>query len=230
MIPNESMHPPFGIITASAVLLDMDGTLVNTDAAIERSWRRWAARYGLDGAYVYGISHGRQGHETMAEALPGRSREQNLAEARAMLAADVADTDGVIAVPGAAWFLAALADVPHALVTSATDAMARARMSLVGLPLPPVVVTAEQVSVGKPAPEGFLKAAAALGVDPADCVVFEDSAAGIAAAKAAGMRTIGIGQRALAHETELHARDFNDLRLATAPGGGVQISVAAPGR
>jgi len=213
------------LLTARAVLLDMDGTLVNSDAAVERSWHRWAARYGLDGAQVYEIAHGRQGHETMAELLPGRSRGENLAEARELEVAEAADMDGVIPVPGASWFLAALKGVPHALVTSATAATARARMSGVGLPLPPVVVTADHVNASKPAPEGFLKAAAALGVNPADCVAFEDSAAGLAAVKAAGMRVIGIGQRALAHKPELHVTDFNDLRLETAPGGVVHISV-----
>jgi sugar-phosphatase len=213
------------LLTARAVLLDMDGTLVNSDAAIERTWRHWAARYGLDGAYVYGISHGRPGHETIAELLPGRPREQNLAEARELEAVEAADTDGVIPVPGASVFLAALAGMPHALVTSATEAMARARMSLVRLPLPPVIVTADQVSAGKPAPEGFLKAAAELGVDPADCVAFEDSAAGLAAARAAGTRVIGVGQRALAHQPELHVRDFCDLHLRVAPGGVIHLSV-----
>src|ERR1700753_2176876 len=119
-------------LDARAVLLDMDGTLVNSDAVVERTWRRWAARYGLDGAYVYGISHGRQGHDTMAEVLPGRSREQNLAENREFVAAETADLDGVIPVPGAPGFLAALAGVPHALVTSATGALARARMGAAG--------------------------------------------------------------------------------------------------
>ena len=213
------------LVTARAVLLDMDGTLVNSDAAVERSWLRWAARYGLDGAYVYGISHGRQGHETMAELLPGRSREENLAEARDLEATEAADIDGVVQVPGAARFLAALKCVPHALVTSATEATARARMGAVGLPLPPVMVTADHVIAGKPAPEGFLKAAAALGVDPADCVAFEDSAAGLASAKAAGVRVIGIGQRALACQPQLHARDFNDLCLEPAPGGAVYLRV-----
>jgi len=212
-------------LAARAFLLDMDGTLVNSDAVVERVWRRWAARYGLDGSQVYGISHGRQAHDTMADLLPGRARELNLAEARELLDAETADMDGVIPVPGAAAFLAALTNVPHALVTSATDALARARMGAAGLPLPPVLVTAEQVSTGKPAPDGFLKAAAALGVDPADCVACEDSAAGLAAAKAAGMSVIGIGERALAQQPDLHANDFNDLRLETAPDGAVHISV-----
>src|ERR1700761_1248456 len=189
-------------LTGRAVLLDMDGTLVNSDSVIERMWRRWAARYGLDGRHVYEISHGRQSQETMADMLPGRPREQNLAEARELLAAEEDDTDGVVAVPGAAAFLAALAQVPHALVTSPNDAVARTRMAAAGLPMPALVITSDQVSAGKPAPDGFLKAAAALGVEPAGCVVFEDSPAGLGAARAAGMRAVGVGPRALACHPE----------------------------
>jgi sugar-phosphatase len=212
-------------LTACAVLLDMDGTLVNSDAVIERMWRRWSARYGLDGRHVYEISHGRQSQETMAEMLPGRPREQNLAEARELLAAEEDDTAGVVAVPGAARFLAALDGVPRAIVTSANDAVTRTRMAAVGLPLPPVVVTSDQVSASKPAPDGFLKAAAALGVDPAQCLVFEDSAAGLGAAGAAGMRAVGVGPRALACPAELHVSDFTDVRLEHTADGGVRISV-----
>lgn len=209
--------------TARAVLLDMDGTLVNSDAAVARAWHRWADRHGLDGAYAYRISHGRQSHDTMAELLPDRPREQHLADERELVAGETTDLDGVIPVPGAAGFLAALAGVPHALVTSASDPLARARMGAAGLPLPPVLVTAELVSAGKPAPDGFLKAAAELGVDPADCLAFEDSGAGIAAAKAAGMRVIGIGERAAAHGPTLHVADFNDLVVTRTSDGGVQI-------
>ncbi len=212
-------------LNARAVLLDMDGTLVNSDAVIERMWRRWAARYGLDGQHAYQISHGRQSQETMAEMLPGRPREQNLAEARELLEAEAVDTDGVVAVPGAARFLAALAGVPRALVTSANDAVARTRMAAAGLPLPPVVLTSDQVSAGKPAPDGFLAAAAALGADPAECVVFEDSAAGLGAAAAAGMRAVGVGPRALACQPEWHVSDFTVVRLETTADGGVRISL-----
>ena len=212
-------------LTARAVLLDMDGTLVNSDAVIERMWRRWAARYGLDGRHAYEISHGRQSQETMAEMLPDRPREQNLAEARELLAAETVDTDGVVAVPGAARFLAALAGVPHALVTSANDAVARTRMAAAGLPMPSLVITSDQVSAGKPAPDGFLKAAAALGVDPAACVVFEDSPAGLGAAGAAGMRAVGVGPRARACQVELHVSDFTEVRLEHTADGGVRIGV-----
>jgi mannitol-1-/sugar-/sorbitol-6-phosphatase len=214
-------------LTARAVLLDMDGTLVNSDAVVERSWRRWAARYGLDGGYVYAISHGRQSQDTIAELLPGRPLEENLADARELEVAETADMDGVVAIPGAAGFLAALGGVPQALVTSAPNGMARSRMTGVGLPLPAVLITAEQVSAGKPAPEGFLKAAAELGADPADCVAFEDSGAGIAAARAAGIRVIGVGHRALAHHPDLHIADFTRLRVRPAPDGAVEFSILA---
>jgi sugar-phosphatase len=134
----------------------------------------------------------------LALLLPERSTEQNLAEERRFLAREIADVDGVVAVPGAPALLAALRSLglAHALVTSASAALARVRMTAAGLSLPPVVVTAECVKASKPDPEGFLQAAAALGRAPADCIVFEDSAAGIAAGIAAGMRVVGVGSRA----------------------------------
>jgi sugar-phosphatase len=191
------------VLTARALLLDMDGTLVNSDASVERVWRRWADRNGLNGDEVMKVVHGRQGYASMALLLPGRPMEQNHADNARMLAEETADTDGVVAIPGAPEFLAALRGLPHALVTSADVALATARMAAAGLALPDVRVTAESVGASKPDPEGFLKGAAELGVDPADCVAFEDSGAGIAAARAAGMRVVGVGPRAGVHEPDL---------------------------
>jgi len=138
--------------TVRALLLDMDGTLVNSDAVVERVWRRWALRHGLDPAAVLKIVHGRQGHTTMAVLLPDRPPAENYAENALLLAEEVADIDGVVPVPGAPAFLAALAGRPHALVTSASEELARARMGAAGLPLPPFLVTAERVSASKPDP------------------------------------------------------------------------------
>ncbi|KPI03249.1 HAD-superfamily hydrolase, subfamily IA, variant 3, partial [Actinobacteria bacterium OK074] len=171
------------VLTARALLLDMDGTLVNSDAVVERIWRRWADRHGLDGDEVMKVVHGRQGHASMAVLLPDRPVVQNLADNARMLAEETADMDGVVEIPGATAFLAGLrsAGVPHALVTSADVALSTARMGAAGLPLPEVRITAESVGASKPDPEGFLKGAAELGVAPGECVVFEDSGAGIAA-------------------------------------------------
>lgn len=163
------------VLPARALLLDMDGTLVNSDAAVDRVWRRWADRHGLDGDEVMKVVHGRQGYASMALLLPDRPMEHNHADNARMLAEETADTEGVVAIPGAAEFLASLRGLPHALVTSADVALSTARMAAAGLAQPDVRVTAESVGASKPDPEGFLKGAAELGIAPADCVVFEDS-------------------------------------------------------
>ncbi|WP_064458894.1 HAD-IA family hydrolase [Streptomyces hygroscopicus] len=210
-------------LTARALLLDMDGTLVNSDAVVERCWRRWAAEHGLDAEEVIGIAHGRQAHATMADLLPDRPVEQNLADNQRLLEWETTDLDGVVPVPGAPAFMASLASLPHALVTSADKALARARMGAAELPMPQVRVTAECVGVSKPDPEGFLKGAAELGFAPADCVVFEDSEAGIAAGRAAGMRVIGVGPRAAAHAPDVHVRDLEQVRVEPLSDGTLRL-------
>jgi len=214
-------------LRAAGLLLDMDGTLVNSDAVVERCWRRWAAKHNLDPADVLGIMHGRQGHATMAALLPHRSAAENLAENALLIAEEIADTDGVVPVPGAPAFLAALQGHPHALVTSANENLALTRMSATGLPLPPVLVTAERVSASKPDPEGFLKGAAELGFAPADCVVFEDAEVGIAAAKAAGMRVVGVGPRAAAQEPTVHVRSLEQVTVEVGADGGFVLTFTA---
>ncbi|MFJ7899173.1 HAD-IA family hydrolase [Streptomyces sp. NPDC096198] len=213
------------VLTARALLLDMDGTLVNSDAVVERCWRRWAERHGLNGDEVMKVVHGRQGHASMAVLLPDRPMEQNHADNARMLAEETADLDGVIEVPGAAAFLASLDGLPHALVTSADVALSTARMTAAGLRLPELRITAESVGASKPDPEGFLKAAAELGVDPGDCIVFEDSGAGIAAGRAAGMRVVGVGPRAGLHHPDALVGDLTEVRVEALPEGTVRLHI-----
>ncbi|MEU1789090.1 HAD-IA family hydrolase [Streptomyces sparsogenes] len=215
--------PATAPLTARALLLDMDGTLVNSDAVVERCWRHWAAEHGLDGDSVIKVVHGRQGYATMAALLPERPMEENLADNRRMLEWETADVDGVVAIPGAPAFLASLADLPHALVTSADEGLARARMDAAGLPMPRVRVTAERVGASKPDPEGFLKGAAELGFRPQDCVAFEDSEVGIAAGRAAGMRVVGVGPRAATHTPDAHVRDLEQVRVEALPDGTLRL-------
>ncbi|MGW1183415.1 HAD-IA family hydrolase [Streptomyces drozdowiczii] len=214
---------PATALTAKALLLDMDGTLVNSDAVVERCWRRWALRHGLDPEEALKVVHGRQGYATMAVLLPDRPMEQNHADNRVMLAEETADTEGVVPVGGAPAFMDAIAGLPHALVTSADLALATARMNAAALRMPDLRITAESVGASKPDPEGFLKGAAALGFEPADCVVFEDSEAGIAAGRAAGMRVVGVGPRAGAHAPDAHVADLAQLRVEAAADGGFTL-------
>ncbi|GGT26922.1 HAD-IA family hydrolase [Streptomyces purpureus] len=215
------------MLTARAFLLDMDGTLVNSDAVVERCWRRWAERNGLDPDEALKVVHGRQGYATMAALLPDRPMELNHADNRVMLAEETADLDGVVPVDGAAAFLAAIAELPHALVTSADEALAQARMGAAGLPIPVTRVTAERVGASKPDPEGFLKGAAELGFAPADCLVFEDSQAGIEAGRAAGMRVVGVGPRAAAFAPDVHVQDLTELRVEPTADGSFLLHVAS---
>ncbi|MFD7873267.1 HAD family hydrolase [Streptomyces sp. NPDC059766] len=213
------------VLTARAFLLDMDGTLVNSDAVVNRVWRGWADRHGLDGDEVMKVVHGRQGYASMALLLPDRPMEQNHAENAWMLAAETADMDGVVPVPGAPEFLAALNGVPHALVTSADVALSTARMAAAGLALPDVRITAESVGASKPDPEGFLKGAAELGIAAADCVVFEDSGAGITAGRAAGMQVVGVGPRAGLHAPDVVVQDLTQVRVEPMGDGTVRLHI-----
>ncbi len=179
------------VLTVRAVLFDMDGTLVDSTAVVEQVWGEFAARYGLDYAEILRTAHGVQARDTVRRfALAGADVEALTEELGGM---ERTRTEGVVALPGAEAFLHALPPDAVALVTSADRILAEVRMRAAGLEMPPTAVTAEAVTCGKPDPEGYLTAAALLGVDPADAVVFEDAPAGIAAARAAGMRTVVVG-------------------------------------
>lgn len=186
---NSAIEPP--ALTVRAVLFDMDGTLVDSTAIVEQVWLEFAERYGLDYDEILRTSHGVQAGDTIRRYAPADADLEALtAELGEM---ERSRTDGVIALAGAEALLAGLPDEAIALVTSADRILAEIRMKAAGLTMPSTTVTAESVARGKPHPEGYLKAAALLGAEPADVVVFEDAPAGIAAARAAGMRTVVVG-------------------------------------
>lgn len=201
------------IVSARAVLLDMDGTLVDSTAAVERIWLAWAQRHGLEREHVLSVIHGRQGHQSMAILLPERDHAINHAENAAMLANEADDVDGVVAIAGAPGLLEALRAHPHAIVTSADLRLMHARMDAAELTVPATTVTAENVTRSKPDPEGFLLGAQLLGVTPDDCIVFEDSGAGIQAAHAAGMRVVGVGPHAAAHAPTYLVDDLTQVTM-----------------
>ncbi|WP_145730800.1 HAD-IA family hydrolase [Nitrospirillum pindoramense] len=168
----------------AAFLFDMDGTLVDSIAAANRAWSRWAARHGLDPAPVLATMHGVRAVETIRRwSPPGTDVE---AEAALLTLAEIEDVEGTVAIPGAPAFLATLPPTRWAIVTSAPRDLALARLGAAGLAPPPVIITADDVSRGKPAPDPFLLAARRLEVAPQDCLVWEDAPAGIAAGEAAG--------------------------------------------
>lgn len=206
-------------LSARAALLDMDGTLVDSTAVVERLWLAWAEPHGIDPETVLRTVHGRQGHQSMAIMLPARDHAVNLRENDVMLANEAGDVEGVIEIPGARELLDALLPYPHAIVTSANLALMTARMGAAGLTVPALHVTAEDVSASKPDPEGFLRAAKMLGITPSECIVFEDSGAGIQAGLAAGMRVVGVGPHAAAHHPTVLVRDLSQVSVSAAADG-----------
>jgi mannitol-1-/sugar-/sorbitol-6-phosphatase len=177
----------------AAVLFDMDGTLVDSDAAVERSWRAWAREYGIDEEQVLAVMPGHPAADTAARMRPDLDGPALEAAARAQLEREYHDLADVVAAPGAVDLIAALEHLgrPWAVVTSADARLAAARLGAAGITAP-VLVDRGAVARGKPDPEGYLLAAARLGADPQDCLVVEDTATGATAGRAAGATVAGL--------------------------------------
>lgn len=186
----------------------MDGVLIDSAPAVERVWHKWAVAHGLDPQDVIGKAHGRRSVETIRAVAPHMDAERENVKVEQM---EIEDRDGVTALAGAPEILQKLPPNQFAIVTSATRPLAVARLGYAGLTIPKYMVTADDVINGKPWPEPYLKGAALLGVAPADCLVFEDTPAGIAAAKAAGMQVVALGSTYPAHELQAADARVNSL-------------------
>ncbi|MET9481408.1 HAD-IA family hydrolase [Streptomyces sp. NPDC006638] len=210
---------------AEALLFDNDGTLVSSLESVLRCWGRWVEEYGItaDAFARYGL-HGRPAAEIVADLVPAARVRAAVARIEQLEIDDAAG--GVVLVPGAAALLASLPAERWAVVTSASRRLADARLGAAGV-RPKTLVTADDVTRGKPDPEPFLLAARLLGVDPARCLVFEDAPAGLTAARAAGMRTVALATTHLREELVADAV-VDDLSAVSAQvtAGGVEIRIA----
>ena len=177
------------IFSAKALLFDMDGVLIDSAPAVERVWRRWALAHNFDPDSVVAQAHGRRSIETIRAVAPHMDAAQENVHVEQM---EIDDREGVTALPGSVPLLQGLPQSLFAVVTSATRPLAIARLGYAGLALPGHMITADDVLHGKPSPEPYLKGAALLGVTAGDCLVFEDTPAGVAAARSAGMRVIAL--------------------------------------
>jgi sugar-phosphatase len=183
------------VLPCRGILFDCDGVLVDSDESVMTAWGRWADDLGLDRDSVTSIVHGRRSEDSVAELLP----EPQWAEAIELIDKyEIEDAASVRAIPGAVELVNSMPAGLWAVVTSGTYELATARLRAAGFALPAVLVTAEDVSRGKPDPEGYLAAAARLGLTPADALVLEDAQAGIDAGRAAGVSAVvGVGREDL---------------------------------
>jgi mannitol-1-/sugar-/sorbitol-6-phosphatase len=196
-----------------ALLLDLDGTLVDSRAPTERAWRDWAFDRGLEASAdeVARTCHGVPSVQHVATWAPNLDAE---AESAALEAAQVASTEPVTAFPKAPELLGLMPAGRVAVVTSGTPELASGRLAAAGLVAPAVMVRAGDVEHGKPGPDPYLLAAQRLGIPPASCLVVEDAPAGVQSGVAAGCQVVGVAHT---HEcAELAAADacFPDLRVA----------------
>ena len=180
-------------IRCRGLLIDMDGVLVDSTAAIARVWTRWAARHNMDPAHVIHFAHGRMAGDSVRELLPISSPEIHHQETLWMERGEIQDVADVIALPGAHALLATVPVSQRSVVTSSSRPLAEVRLRAAGLQdLVTHIVTASDVQRGKPDPEPYQKGASLLQLAPADCVVIEDAASGTRAAKAAGARVLAV--------------------------------------
>ncbi|MFF3714022.1 HAD-IA family hydrolase [Streptomyces phaeochromogenes] len=216
----QSRPPTVLDIPCEGLLFDNDGVLVDSDHGVDQAWSQWARDRNLPPEHVTAMVHGRRSADTVALLVTDPKERP-----AALVAIDRLEVEAAVtttALPGALTLLKSLPRDRWAVVTSGVTVLARARLATAGLPTPPVLITADDVSHGKPAPDGYCAAAEKLGFAPARTVVFEDSTAGAMAGAAAGTTVIGVGQRGLATEATVVVRDLRGLRWR----GGV-LSLAA---
>ena len=212
---------PLADLDFEAVIFDMDGTLIDSTPAVDRAWALWADEHGV-GRDQLGRHHGMPSAAVVRAILNEERHESAIERINAIELADLGD---IVVLPGAAEALAALAAGRNAIATSCSIPLAKARIDAAGLLAPSVLVTADDVRRGKPAPDPFLLAAGRLEVDPRRCLVVEDAPAGLTAARAAGCHTLAVVTTT--PEAELDAEaivpDLSAVRFALAPDGSISL-------
>ena len=220
---------PVGTFECDAILFDLDGVLVDSQAVVVRTWHEWAKEKDLDAGRILEVAHGRRPAEVRRDFAPELDAD---AEARELERMETNDLEGILEIEGARELLSSLPADGWTVVTSGTRALASGRMEHVGLPLPERFVSADDVENGKPHPEAYLKGAEILGVSPEACVVVEDAPSGVSSAKSAGMRVIAVATTY--REDDLYEADavvasLTDFQATLLDGSGPRFELRVKG-
>jgi len=217
------------IFSCSAILFDLDGVLVDSTRSVDREWRQWAGRKGVDGDAIMAIAHGVRTVEVIRTVAPHLDAA---AEAWEIEHREAGAQDGVVVMPGALELVLSIPAGRWGVVTSGSRPLATARLEYCGLPVPNVLVTSDDVKQGKPHPEPYLKGAEQLRFSPAECLVIEDAPAGIQSARAGGMKVIGLSSTYAPEKlstADAVIRGFRELSVQ-ARGEQLIVTTAASGR
>jgi sugar-phosphatase len=182
------------------LLFDMDGVLVSSIGSVNRCWKRWAEHYGVVDAAKFQIAHGMRAVDIIKMLKPGLDVAEGLKLIEDMEIEDVSDLE---VLAGAKTLLESLPKERWAIVTSATNRLAIARLNIAGLPIPERLITADMVERGKPDPEPYRRGAELIQAPSEQCIVVEDAPSGIRAGLAAGCRVLGV----MGTHTEAELRD-----------------------
>ncbi len=210
-------------LTVDAILFDSDGVLVDSHQRVEVAWRLLAAEFDLDGDRLLRELVGRRADDTLSAHLPPGPLEEAVARLEDL---EVSTAAGTPPIPGAVALLDGLPAHRWAIVTSASRRLASARWRGAGIPVPDTVVTAEDVTRGKPDPEPFVTGARRLGVDPARCLVLEDSAPGGEAARSAGAAVVAVGAQPWTVAPTARIGDLTAMTLVSSPDGSLRVRLA----
>ncbi len=209
-----------------AILFDLDGVLVDSTQCVARIWASWARQHGLDPDYVTHVTHGQRTIDTVRHVAPQLDAQ---AETNKIEQQELNDANGLLVLPGAKELLNAVPPERYTIVTSGTRRLAAKRLQAAGLPVPSQMITADEVTHGKPDPEPYLAGARVLGREPQKCLVFEDAPSGIRSAKAAGMTVIGVTTtypRDRLSEADAIGSSLAAVQVRTEPSGSLVVTVA----
>lgn len=210
---------------ARAIVFDLDGVLADSTYAVNASWEAWAKRHDVDPAAAIANGHGRPSIDGIRLTAPHLDAQTSFAEMEEL---EESFLESVVPIAGAREFVERVSalNVPWAVATSGTRRIAVPRLQYAGIPEPPVLITADDITNGKPDPEPYERAARGLGIEPWHCVVFEDAPSGILSARRAGAAVIGIGSEPLSRADET-VRDFFDASIEKMHEGAFSITTRA---
>ncbi|KAI1079545.1 HAD-like protein [Whalleya microplaca] len=222
--------PPFKV-SFKGILFDMDGTIIDSTAAVVKHWHTVGKEIGVDPEVILQTSHGRRSIDMLKVLSPEKANWEYVRHMEGLL--PKLHGGDAVEIPGARALLDVLiaARAPWTIVTSGTEPLVNGWLDVLQLPHPEHLVTAESVANGKPDPACYELGRSKLGLGAdAEVLVVEDSPAGIRAGKAAGCKVLGVVtshtmEQVLAAEPDWVVRDLRSVAMVACGGDGGDVTL-----